>query len=1341
MRSMGTLAADQRRHRGAAAPSDALAPPLPPPLPSVSSRLTLERVLGVTSLSNAMVAVNPATGETAYAAGCIVVIYNLRRNKQVRYYRVEKSVACLCFSPSGQFLAIGEKGYAPAITIWDGADGTLRAELQRHKFGVACMAFSRDGRFLLSAGLVHDQQLFVWDLRDAMREPRAENSDTDDAMRGTAVGAAQVHEKILAMDYCQEGNFFVTAGEKHVKFWFLDDQDQFLLTGYEINGVPEIQHRDAVMAAKSDATFTGVACGYGACRLKTFAVTSDGTLCCFGASCIMERLVSLEATNGSAISVTEAYVAVAGSSSIVRLFDPSTLEYRATMPFPPPLGKANEPNDANSNILHPDEPHRYPPVLAVRVTGSHVIVLYSDRSLFIYDVSDLQNARVERSFLSHSGCVRDLQVAGRVRGVNAKGKLVYYADDGRRAGATADVVPNGTFVSCSDDNTMRLWHLDLHKPTRSSNGRFSASSGRSETAEASSAWKNPFSQEMLWVAYHDPESAFAAEDRVVLGGTCSFDRLLDIHSPATDHGQANGLRSVGIHPKQTQLVTGDREGNLTVLQLPALNTLRGIGAHNAEVHCVAFGGGLENDGTRDVSSGSEPCLMASSGRDRLVHVFDCSKEYAVVATLDNHSSAVTSLQFTRDGRKLLSCGADKNVVVTEVRPDGQATRLNSIAFTGGKVFDIALTSNGEELVVTSSNNRLDVHSLSTYKLVTTHHVGEQRRIDVCPGGVCVAMSGSLSDKTIRIVDLATGEMLADATGHGDTITAVKFTPDCRRLVSASSDGCIFVWRLPEAIQSAIKARLPRVAEWPVPLPAPPPLMTKAEPAHYHPQQQQQQQSGVLVPPPAPPTPAPKAPSVPQSTANQTKPPHNSELSAPAKTLPDAVTPGPTVAAAPSIPRSSAGKEAKGWKSKVAAPAPGPMAKTLMEDWMRTRESAKKTVYVAADTSGDDAALEPQVANERVHLAIDRSRTPDWAKTVKLSNESKKGARAEVQRPQSDISSDSDRIPDDDDDETETDDPLFIRQQSGEVHQFDIPHTKEITPARGGSRPSSARGEQNVMNLSVGSLDMKARGVVAASNSLALEREQLERRKKQIDTANAVAAMNTATALDASISSFTAGYASTRSDTSGIGLSGSVSLPPVSASLIDASLSSFTLGFQAPGERPRREEASVMNIEVSAGVNASISAFTSGYSESDTLKGAAVAESVSLPSVAASLSTFTSGYNPDESAARSVSSASNSTSQVAASLSAFTSGYEQHVPSVELTASPIKEGSDAPRINNVSASLSVFTTGELDQQLEAASKTFGELQPTSSASAPDVQEIQQLVTQLRAAIGRFSATDS
>jgi WD40 repeat protein len=667
------------------------------------TKLTLERVLGLTCLSNAMLAVNPVTGEIAYAAGCIVVIYNLRRNKQVRYYRVEKTVSCICFSSNGQYLAIGEKGYLPAITIWDGNDGSLCAELQLHKYGISCMAFSKDNKYLVTAGLVHDQHLYVWDLtRDRSK---------GNHMAGKAIGGAEIHEKIHSMDFCQEGNFFVTVGERHFKFWFLGPENKFLFTGLKVNNdIPEIQHRDAVMSTKSDATYMSVSCGYGACNLKTFAVTSDGVLCCFGASGIMERLVSLEASQGFSLSVTEAYVAVGGSSSIIRLFDPLTLEYRMTLPFGPEFGKANEENQLDPSELVPPHPHRQPAAIGVRITGSHVVALYSDRSMFVYELQSSGTAQTSRSFLFHSGCIRDLQVAGKVKGVNAKGKIVYEELGSESTIEKSSTLPNGTFVSTSDDNTLRFWHLDLHRKASINNSSSSNKPGRFDANYCSSSspeqekFKNPYSQEVLHVIYHDKPADFEDPNGLFLGGTCSSNYAPDIHMPIKDHGPVNGLRALALHPNKSQVVVGDKEGNVAVIQVSTMESKIEIGAHNSEVHAVAF----------SPAPAENRHLLASGGRDRLVHVYDCKDgSYNVVKTLDNHSAAVTGLVFSNDGKKIISCGADKTIVLSNT---SDLTRYNSIPFTSGKILDVKLTSDDEYLVA-SCNNRLDLYSIGTKKIM------------------------------------------------------------------------------------------------------------------------------------------------------------------------------------------------------------------------------------------------------------------------------------------------------------------------------------------------------------------------------------------------------------------------------------------------------------------------------------------------------------------------------------------------------------------------------------------------------------------------------------------------
>ena len=50
------------------------------------------------------------------------------------------------------------------------------------------------------------------------------------------------------------------------------------------------------------------------------------------------------------------------------------------------------------------------------------------------------------------------------------------------------------------------------------------------------------------------------------------------------------------------------------------------------------------------------------------------------------------------------------------------------------------------------------------------------------------------DKTVRIWDARTGELLLTLSGHDGWVTTVAFSKDGRRIVSGSFDGTIKVWQ-------------------------------------------------------------------------------------------------------------------------------------------------------------------------------------------------------------------------------------------------------------------------------------------------------------------------------------------------------------------------------------------------------------------------------------------------------------------------------------------------------------------------------------------------------------------
>jgi WD40 repeat protein len=90
-----------------------------------SVQVQLERIIGLSASHNNALSISPTTGDVAYPAGCMVCLYNAKRNKQVRsnrchtcsmhdsqslqirLIRSSAAVTCVAFSPDGQHIAIG----------------------------------------------------------------------------------------------------------------------------------------------------------------------------------------------------------------------------------------------------------------------------------------------------------------------------------------------------------------------------------------------------------------------------------------------------------------------------------------------------------------------------------------------------------------------------------------------------------------------------------------------------------------------------------------------------------------------------------------------------------------------------------------------------------------------------------------------------------------------------------------------------------------------------------------------------------------------------------------------------------------------------------------------------------------------------------------------------------------------------------------------------------------------------------------------------------------------------------------------------------------------------------
>ncbi|KAK2561059.1 Mitogen-activated protein kinase-binding protein 1 [Acropora cervicornis] len=367
----------------------------------LTERATLEKVLGLTVSKNAALACDPLSGVVAYPAGCVVVLFNPRKNKQSFVLNTsKKTISSLAFSGDGKYLATGESGHMPSVRIWDMEDPSHPqiAEMTKgHKFGVACMA-------------------------------------------GTKVASNKVSSKVSALSFSENGSYFVTVGVRHVKFWYFDTESN----KSKLSKTLVISGRAALLGEQRNNKFCDVACGRGLNSDVTYCVTSSGLLCSINSKRVLDTWVELKTSKANAIVVSEEFIVCGCADGIIRVFNPLKLQHIVTLPKPHFLGVNIAAGMDLSNPLSKAENAAYPDTVAVALdmVNQRLTCVYNDHSLYTWNVKDMKKIGKTWSSLYHSTCVWGVEVYPNL-------------SDSHEA-----ALPPGSFLTCSSDDTIRVWNIE-----------------------------------------------------------------------------------------------------------------------------------------------------------------------------------------------------------------------------------------------------------------------------------------------------------------------------------------------------------------------------------------------------------------------------------------------------------------------------------------------------------------------------------------------------------------------------------------------------------------------------------------------------------------------------------------------------------------------------------------------------------------------------------------------------------------------------------------------------------------------------------------------------------------
>jgi WD40 repeat protein/beta-lactamase regulating signal transducer with metallopeptidase domain len=261
-----------------------------------------------------------------------------------------------------------------------------------------------------------------------------------------------------------------------------------------------------------------------------------------------------------------------------------------------------------------------------------------------------------------------------------------------------------------------------------------------------------------------------------------------------------GVNALAFAPDGKLLASVGFDGLLRLWDPATGKAVRWISGHKAPVNCVAF----SPDGKLVAVGDSNPAIRlweVESGK--LVHGSFW------------HVASVQGLAFGADGQTIVT--TDGPVRIWQVNPPEEHAKIDNWT----EVRSIARAPNDQALAIGLGYD----HAISLWSrngdgelqrhVPGGHHYGTNA-LAFSPDGKILASAGS--DGRIKLWDIGTRRMVAEAAANRSAALAVAFSPDGKQLASAGDDHKVRLWSVDQLKARPLeKPRFPKVQEPPRPV--------------------------------------------------------------------------------------------------------------------------------------------------------------------------------------------------------------------------------------------------------------------------------------------------------------------------------------------------------------------------------------------------------------------------------------------------------------------------------------------------------------------------------------------
>ena len=712
---------------------------------------SLNRVFGLGSKNNYSFSVNNLNGIIAWVAGPYIIFYDLSIDKQISFLKNinNKIISCIKFSKNGKLLATGEGNCRNGgICLYEfnydndtnEENHKLLFESKAHKAGIEKVLFMSNDNYLLSIGNDEDKTMNIIDIKNQQ-----------------SIFSSRFNRPILSTEVSDE--FIILCGTGFIKRYNYEKLLTATSSDLENKNLIQKSKVDLGKLNKSSFICTVIYENQPDKNLKKiFFMTFDAYLVEMKYNDLkLSRWVHLKSKYGLTLALWKNMIGCGLSDGIYRVFNADNLSHVLTLQRPPPLGKLNlEFNSEKKNTnIQKTEKDIFPDVIATSYNNyfDKLIVIYSDKTFFVWDIKQLNNVHIYRNNIFHSGGIKAMDYS-----ISKEENVIKIA-------------------TCSDDNTVIYWNIKLDDfiPNPISNQK-------NQHIYYSKYIKHIF---YLCKNYHHLK--------------IDINNILHIKNNDENNNLTNideefYLTSVKFSPDSKHLAIGDSIGNLLIYDLTNYEQVISIPTHTGDVNAIDMIFNFDNNES----------FLSTGGEDDFISVFNITNGFHKDISnfkniLEKMKSPVINVVFCIDKNKNMKLiTAEQNSTITFFILDNfELQMLQQYHPENVKTYCLNYSKSIQK-IISGHNGKISIWKTSSNIPQKHFQVNKgEKPLDnfrIASDSTGVIFATSNNDKIIRIRAFHDGKLLCKIP-VSESISSLYFILEDNYLIATSVEGYLYFFKL------------------------------------------------------------------------------------------------------------------------------------------------------------------------------------------------------------------------------------------------------------------------------------------------------------------------------------------------------------------------------------------------------------------------------------------------------------------------------------------------------------------------------------------------------------------